>query len=241
MKKLLLSIIILAFYVLIGSTNVFASLPKQDIEQKIREDNNAFITFTDMKNNRNMGTYRLSKYDVIKISFLSPYQNSLEFTLGPDGFVDLPYVGATKLAGKTLEQTKEFLTETFDEYIIDPQISVMVTSYGVRQVFVMGQVTKEGIYSLTPEYLNIFAALSSAGGIKTKGRPKHVAVVRLIDGELVMKKVNFDSFVKKQDYTQNIVLEDGDMIYVPKSNKFDIYTDMAPILSAIGLYKIFED
>jgi len=85
--------------------------------------------------------------------------------------------------------------------------------------------------------MNVFAALSSAGGIKKKGRPKHIAVVRMVEGQVRMKEIDFDRFVKNQDHTQNIVLRDGDMIYVPKSKKIDLQEDILPIVSAVGLFR----
>jgi polysaccharide export outer membrane protein len=224
--------------------------PADDAEVIVaREDDRHFVTFDEIRRERAAGNYqlhyRLSKYDVLDISF--PYMdklpglsgnNLLQVTIGSEGYILLPYIGEIKLSGLTVAEAKELMHERLRGYIVNPEISLTISNYGRRNVFVMGEVTKEGIYEFTPEYMHIFAALSSAGGIKLKGRPKHVALARMIDGELFVKKINFDSFVKKQDYTQNIVLEDGDMIYVPRSNKFDIYTDMGPVLSAIGLYRI---
>jgi polysaccharide export outer membrane protein len=85
--------------------------------------------------------------------------------------------------------------------------------------------------------MNVFAAISSAGGISRRGRPKHIAVVRMVNDELTMRTVNLDAFIRKQDINQNVALLDGDMIFVPKSNKVIINEDIMPIVTLYGLYK----
>ena len=203
--------------------------------------------------------YRLSKYDVLNIVIIglneNIYQNNQkiyssgsqrelglnDIIIGPDGYVNLPYVGAVKLVGLTTTEANKLLTEKLGEYIKIPSLTIMVKEYGPRKVYVMGEVKTPGIYNLSSDYMNVFAALSSAGGVTKKSRPKHIGVVRVLDGKVHMCEINFDAYVKKQDINQNIALQDGDMIYVPQSNKIDLQEDVMPIASAIGLFKNLTD
>ena len=187
--------------------------------------------------------YRLSKYDVLNI-VISGSQRELglnDIIIGPDGYVNLPYVGAVKLVGLTTTEANKLLTEKLGEYIKIPSLTIMVKEYGPRKVYVMGAVKTPGIYNLSSDYMNVFAALSSAGGVTKKSRPKHIGVVRVLDGKVHMCEINFDDYVKKQDINQNIALQDGDMIYVPQSNKIDLQEDVMPIASAVGLFKNLTD
>ena len=65
-----------------------------------------------------------------------------------------------------------------------------------------------------------------------KGRPKHIQVVRVIDDTVYVREVDLESFIKKQDIKQNIALQDGDMIYVPKSHRL-ILGEILPYISAV--------
>jgi polysaccharide export outer membrane protein len=202
--------------------------------------------------------YRLSKYDVLNIvivGFSDQYFNNTgydtsdtigqakttsgfnDIVISPDGYVNLPYAGTVKLAGLTVPEATTLLTQKLGEYIRIPSMTVMVKQYGPRKVYVMGEVAKQGIYSLSSEYMNVFAALSSAGGITKRGRPKHIAVVHMVDGKMNMREVNFDRFIEKQDGTQNAVLQDGDMVYVPRSNKIDLGEDIMPLVNMFAVYK----
>ena len=78
--------------------------------------------------------------------------------------------------------------------------TIMVKEYGPRKVYVMGEVKTPGIYNLSSDYMNVFVALSSAGGVTKKSRPKHIGVVRVLDGKVHMCEINFDDYVKKTRY-----------------------------------------
>lgn len=192
--------------------------------------------------------YRLSKYDQINIVIVgfsggdgggdmltSGIPSGI--IIGPDGYVNLPYIGSIKLAELTIREATVLLTERLSEYIKIPSLSIAVIAYGMRKVFVMGEVGKPGIYPLGSDYMNVFAAISSAGGITKRGRPKHIAVVRVVDGKVQMQEVNLDRFVEKQDASQNKQLQDGDMVFVPKSGKIDFNEDIMPLAN---MYFIFR-
>ena len=85
------------------------------------------------------------------------------------------------------------------------------------------------------------AALSSAGGIAPKGRPKHISVVRVVNNEVLAKEIDFDAFVQKHDVSQNVWLRDGDMIYVPRSGKIILSEDVMPILSSMLVWHNVND
>ena len=163
-----------------------------------------------------------------------------DVVIGPDGSVNLPLVGTIKLAGLTIAEATELLTDRLGKYIKIPSLAVMVKQYGLRKIYVMGEVAKPGIYALGSDYMSIFAALSSAGGITKRGRPKHIAVVRIEDGKVKMREVNFDQFVKKQDASQNVILQDGDMVYVPRSNRIDLNEDIMPLANLYFLYRAIK-
>lgn len=189
--------------------------------------------------------YRLSKYDKLNLQVVGYSRGELGFTgtagdstsnsgvtltIGPDGRISNPYTGVVKLGGLTLEEASEVLSQRLSKYIQRPDVNVSVSAYGERQVYVMGEVANPGIYRLNADYMNVFAALSSAHGTSRKARIKHVQVVRVIDDKVYVREVNIEHFIKKQDIKQNIALQDGDMIYVPKSRKI-LLSDIAPVAS----------
>ena len=197
--------------------------------------------------------YRLYKYDVISVRILG-YENSKlndnnsnagssstsdlsQITIGPDGYVNLPYAGSVKLAGLTLDEARSVLANRFGRYIKIPDISIMVNKYGSRKIQVLGEVNTPGTVNLASDDMNVLSAISKANWVTTYGRLKKVQVIRIIDGVMYVKEANIKNYIEKHDITQNYALEDGDILYIPKSNKIDFHKDILPIINVYSMYK----
>ena len=187
--------------------------------------------------------YRLYKYDTISVRIIGfrDAQGLDNIMIGTDGYVNLPYAGSVKLAGLTLEETKTVLTQKFSKYLKIPDMSVMVTSYGPRKVQVLGEVNKPGTVELASDDMNVTNAISKAGWVTTYGRIKKAQVIRIIDGTMYVKEANIKNYIEKHDITQNLALEDGDIIFIPKSNKIDFHQDILPLLNVYNTYKAITD
>lgn len=196
--------------------------------------------------------YRLAKYDVIQISILG-FPNGLGYStgstdsngdtiaIGPDGYAALPYVGSVKLVGLTLDEAGELIKEKLSRYIKIPSIVVSMRSYGPRKVYVMGEVNSPGIKDMSIDNLNAYAAISSAGGFTKRGRSTRVQVIRVIDNVMYYRQLNMKGFIKRHDLTQNVAIQDGDIVYVPKSNAILWKEDILPYLQTFVTYKAVVD
>ncbi len=187
--------------------------------------------------------YRLYKYDTISVRIIGfrDAQGLDNIMIGTDGYVNLPYAGSVKLAGLTLEEAKQVLTDKFSKYLKIPDMSVMVNSYGPRKVQVLGEVNNPGTVELSSDDMNVTNAISKAGWVTTYGRIKKAQVLRIIDGTMYVKEANIKDYIEKHDITQNFALEDGDIIFIPKSNKIDFHQDILPLLNVYNTYKAITD
>lgn len=187
--------------------------------------------------------YRLYKYDVISVRIIGfrDAQGLDNIMIGTDGYVNLPYAGSVKLAGLTLEEARAVLMQKFSKYLKIPDMSIMVTSYGPRKVQVLGEVNKPGTVELASDDMNVTNAISKAGWVTTYGRIKKAQVIRIIDGTMYIREANIKNYIEKHDITQNLALEDGDIIFIPKSNKIDFHQDILPLLNLYNTYKAITD
>jgi len=231
----------LLFFCLVGTFLCFSPLSSSAEEVEIVAGGEFQVA--KLNPERLLDEYRLSKYDVINVLVVG-FPNGIgvdDILVGVDGYAQLPYVGAVKLAGLTLNEATELLTERMGEYIKIPSMSIVIKSYGPRKVYVMGSVNSPGIKEMSIDSLNAYAAVSAAGGVDRRGRPKHVQVLRNIGDTMYYKEINLDAFVKKHDMTQNLALEDGDIVYVPKSNKIIFSEDIMPYISMYAMYDNLTD
>lgn len=196
-----------------------------------------------LRGDRLLETYRLTKYDVIDIQVIGLPDGAgmSDIMIGPDGYAQLPYVGSVKLAGLTLDEAKTVLMDRMREYLRFPDLSLLMRSYGPRKVYVMGEVGSPGIHDLSVDNLNTYAAISSAGGIKRRGRSTQVQVLRIVGDTMYYRTLNIKNYIKKHDLTQNVVLQDGDIVYVPRSNGIKIDEDILPYINIWAMYKTLTD
>ena len=205
----------------------------------VESNDNTIFKVARMRPERMLEEYRLMKYDTINIMAIG-FPNGIginDVTVGVDGMARLPYTGNIKLVGLTLDEARDLIHARLSEYFKLPELNVYMKSYGPRKVYVMGNVNAPGIKEMGVDSMNVYAAVASAGGVDNKGRSKHIQLIRQIDGVLYYREINLDAFVKKHDLSQNIELEDGDIIYVPDSGKIIFSQDIAPYISIYGTYQ----
>ena len=205
----------------------------------VESNDNTIFKVARMRPERMLEEYRLMKYDTINIMAIG-FPNGIgidDVTVGVDGMARLPYAGNIKLVGLTLDEARDLIHARLSEYFKLPELNVYMKSYGPRKIYVMGNVNAPGVKNMGVDSMNVYAAIASAGGVDNKGRSKHIQLIRQIDGVLYYREINLDAFVKKHDLSQNIELEDGDIIYVPDSGKVIFGQDIAPYISIYGTYR----
>ena len=154
--------------------------------------------------------YKIAPHDIIVIDVFGEEDLSREFRVTATGTINYYFLGEVKVAGKTTSEVREALTEDLNrDYLVEPQVTVDVKEYRLREVFVNGQVNKPGAIPLTGEQeLNILGALSRAGGFTPRASEKKIRFTR--PGQ---KERTF-SFDELKEPRNNIVLLPGDIIEV---------------------------
>ena len=188
-------------------------------------------------------SYRLFRGDTLSVLAVG-FPDGIgidKITVGLDGYVQLPYVGSVKMEGLTLDEAKAVLMDSLTQYLRIPDLSLVITSYGPRKVYVMGEVVKPGIQDMAIDNMNAYAALATAGGWARKGRSTRIQIMRVVDGTMYYRTLNMKAYTVKHDLTQNVEIEDGDILYVPRSNGIKFDTDVLPYVNAWALYKNLTD
>ena len=144
------------------------------------------------------------------------------YTVRPDGKLNFPLVGEIDVNGLTVFEFTKLLTKELSEYIINPNITVNVAKLGTTRVFVMGEVSKQGMYELTKSH-RVMDALGAAGGFTQKAAKKDIYLVRNAgkEGEKV-QKLNILNYMRKGDISQNVVLHEGDCLFLTSNHKLTL-------------------
>ncbi|WP_295627905.1 polysaccharide export protein [uncultured Nitrosomonas sp.] len=131
--------------------------------------------------------------------------------VGEDGTFFYPFAGVVQAAGKTVEEIREELTQRLSRFIEKVQLDVRVAGYRSQRVYVVGEVTQPGVYLVKDIPLTVLEAINNAGGVTSLADLRNIALTR--DGKTY--SINLLSLYEGGDITQNVLLEQGDVLNVP--------------------------
>jgi len=153
-------------------------------------------------------------------------------TVGEDGNIFYPYAGVIKAAGKTVEEIRDELTKKLSQYIEQVQLDVRVTSYRSQRVYVVGEVTTPGIQLVKDIPLTVLEAINSAGGLSPEADSRNIILTR--DGKTY--KINLLALYEGGDLSQNIPLQQGDVLNVPdrQFNKIFVFGETSAATTGSG-------
>jgi polysaccharide export outer membrane protein len=162
--------------------------------------------------------YRVAPPD--KLLIRAPGIKELDFTtaIRPDGKIQLNLVGEVYVAGKTPEEIGRLLTAAAAKYYNGATIQVEVAEFNSKFYTVFGTAVRNGGRKPFTGRDTVIAALASAG-FNEDAWPQQVHISRPSkDGQIrATAIVDMKSMYTTGDTTQNYLLEEGDIIYVPDS------------------------
>ena len=180
--------------------------------------------------------YKIGQGDALDISVWQHSELDKKVIVRPDGCISFPLVGDIDAVGQTPPQLASHLKENLSRLIRDPQVTVIVSGFGSKNVFVLGEVTKPGAYPYRGG-VNVLDAISDAGGWRNSAVLNSVMVVRKAFTEAPeARRLNVYALVKNGDFSQNVALEPGDIVYVPKSFIANIGGFIENLRITIGAY-----
>jgi protein involved in polysaccharide export with SLBB domain len=170
---------------------------------------------------RNEGTnsdYVLQPQDVLRV-FVFQHEDLNKQTesvsISNENTINLPLINTLNLTGKTVRQAETMIRDAYDkDYLVNPQVSVMVTKYAERTVNVIGAVTTPGRVQFPSERgLTILEAISSAGGPNRYADLKRVKLTR--KGDAKSEEINVDALMKSGG-REAFPLQKDDVVFVPE-------------------------
>ena len=184
-------------------------------------------------------TYQLGPEDVISVTVFGQDRYSRNgIVVPPSGRISLALIpDGIFVNGKTVDQVSELIKKRYDEFIIDPQVSVSLDRAGSYRYSVIGEVGQPGIRLMTRR-LSVTEAIAEAGGVLQTGNKKKVFVLRKQqNGNLAPIPVNVSAIYRGQS-ADSVYLLPGDQVVVPGNNlkKLQALSSFLPILSFAHLF-----
>ena len=189
--------------------------------------------------NNFFSTYRLGPEDIISVDVFNQERYSRKgITIPPSGRISLSLIpGGVFVNGKTVEEVAEIIKKRYDEYIIDPQVTVSLDKASSYRYSVIGDVLQPGI-RLMNHRMTVTEAIAEAGGVLGTGDKSKVVVLRRqADGMLATIPVNV-SAIYKGKAADTTYLVPGDQIIVP-GNKLKKIQQILGFANVLSFARVF--
>lgn len=178
--------------------------------------------------------YVIGPNDVLGIKVLGEADLTGTYAVDSDGTIRFPFLDRVPVGGKTVQEIEFVLTKLLGEGFLNrPQVSVVITSYRSRSIYVLGEVRNPAKYNIEGQttLLEVIAQAGSftpnaaqtlnvlrykdgltgvvAGSPVVPGDPRGAEILRISQEDL-----------REGRLAANIILQDGDTIFVPMAEKF---------------------
>ncbi|PIU51678.1 hypothetical protein COS91_03220 [Candidatus Desantisbacteria bacterium CG07_land_8_20_14_0_80_39_15] len=134
--------------------------------------------------------------------------------------------GANPLAGEISIRSGQVISVNLDDVIIKGDLSqnVMLQPRDIvyvpkatrpKGVFILGEISKPGMYKLE-EAPNLLELVTIAGGFTKEATLSSTKVIRGEPGKPIVLSSNLNKVISRADMSENLVLQSGDIVYVPR-------------------------
>ena len=177
---------------------------------------NKTLNFAPSENLATPRNYRLGPGDEVIIDVFGRNQTTLRGVISPEGSINVDVLGPLYLSGMTVDEANTYLKKRLSQIYgglgKDSGTDMRLSLGQIRtiQVNVVGDVAHPGTYVLSA-FATAFHALYRAGGVEEPGTVRDIKVVR---GDKVVGKVDIYEFLMRGSLTNDVRLEEGDVILV---------------------------
>ncbi len=164
------------------------------------------------------------------------------FTVSNDGSFSYPHVGQVVAEGKTVDAIASYISEKLAHIYREPQVTVNIFGSVPGKIFVGGAVRNSGALPLQGT-MYLEQAILGAGGVVSSADNEHIALLRINDQKRYdVTFYNFAALLKPNNQSAPVVLQRGDIVFVPKSSTgniadgMDLYVNqLMPFSRTIGI------
>ena len=185
-----------------------------------------YLKLNPQANNPSALDYRVGGYDVIDINVYEEADLSRkDVRISADGYISFPLVGRLQVEGLNTSEIEKLIYEKLaqGQYLLDAHVSVTMMDYKSKQFMVLGAVKEPGSYPLKAKE-RVLDAVSRAGGIVFENVGKQVMIIRTVSStagteKKVVVRMDVEGLLKGG---AQFLLQDKDLIYIPKAEHFYI-------------------
>ncbi len=161
--------------------------------------------------------------DLIAVEFLRVPEMSQVVRVDETGDVSFHLIGSLHLAGLTIDEGKSLIAARYvaGNYLVNPQVSLLIEEYGTQGATVVGEVARPGVYPVIGRR-SLLDTLSQAGGT-TPAAKNEVTIERHADGSILTVALSRDA---RESLAADVEVLPGDKVIVPRAGIIYVLGDV---------------
>jgi polysaccharide export outer membrane protein len=173
--------------------------------------------------------YTIYPGDQLRLTVLGHQDLSFSFRVPSEGMITFPLVGRIQLAGRSLAEVEKEIRERLEkDYLVDPQVSLLIEAYSKKFVYVFGGVKEPKSYELPEgQPLSLTQVLSMAGGFSADAAKDRVRVIRRGGGARpgvapaapTVQEIDVTKITEDGQFGLEVQVGPGDVVVVPSLRK----------------------
>jgi polysaccharide export outer membrane protein len=163
-----------------------------------------------------LALYILAFGDSIGVTVKDAPQYGFSGAIRPDGDITVPFIGDLEVAGLTPTDAGERIRGLLARFVSRPEVTVTVSGFHPRNVYLIGQIGKPGVANLSGTEPTLIDTIAQAGGFTNRAVKDRVTVFRGKGSNTKKFTVDVQKMLDSGDFSDNMVLTEGDRIQVPE-------------------------
>jgi len=160
-----------------------------------------------------ISAYVVGAPDDLHVTILPDPAIERDVTVRPDGMISLDLIGDVPAAGRSVGQIAADVEQRIARFKRGAVVAVALRAAHSNAITVLGEVRSPQNFALFKD-TRVAEAIGRVGGPNFTASTGRVRVVRSGGGEAAVYRVNLDA-IQAGDQSTNIVLMEGDIVYVP--------------------------
>lgn len=181
-------------------------------------------------------TYTLGADDLVEIGVLRHPEFSGVYPINSEGKLQYKFVGDIDVNGLTKSQLEEKLRDILKAFVNNPVIDVTVIEYRSKVFYVLGDVSAPGKYYMRAESITVREALFESGLPTTSAAMRKCRIITpRASGKPKVRKVNVYEILYGGNLRKNVLMQPGDVLYVPSTIMAKLLRMINPVASTVGV------
>lgn len=172
--------------------------------------------------------YQLGAGDSIRVVVFQNVDLTTEARVTENGTISFPLIGEVRIGGMTIPTAEQTIAKALKDggFIQQPQVNIVLLLIRGYQVAVLGQVNRPGRFPLDTLNVRVSEMIAIAGGITVATGADIAVLTGTREGKPFRKEIDIASLFVDNKLQDDIVVANGDVIYVQRAPMFYIYGEV---------------